>query len=457
MRVLRFLFSRLFLCLFIIAVLCAAIITLCICIHSLLPIAAAICLAYLLSLCAAVDMLCSEGAVAFKCAWLAIIIAVPIIGAVLCFISHSFYKPDCRGEPLPPSYCTRYEFFNDGKLFLNRLTGLISTAQKSVYLEFYIIAKGQVWDKIYKNLTLALERGVEVKIIYDGLGSALRAPKKQLNELIKKGALVKTFNKPLPVPLYRLNIRDHRKIAVVDGEAAFIGGVNIADEYAHITRPHAYWKDGGVLLYGEIATVLTKLFLSLFSNEDIKVDSPVKPQGDCFEITPVADAPDRGNAVFEDAVAAAIYAAEKRIYIFTPYLCAGEKLCDALAYSAAKGVDVSVIIPAVPDKKLPYRISKIYADKLQQRGIGVYEYTPGFMHFKGAVFDDGAYIGSHNFDFRSTRLNYEIGVICKGRLADDLADDFIAALELSKRLPLKKSNALTRLIDCVFCLFAPLV
>ena len=456
MRVLRFIFSKLFISLSIIAVLCAAIIFLCLYLHSLLPVAAAICLAYLLSLAATAYLLTGNGAVDFKLAWLAAVIALPVVGAVLCFISHAYSKKGGYGKILPDVGYDSYEFLNDGKIFLQRLTEQISRAEKCVYLEFYIIAKGEVWSGVYSLLCAALERGVEVKIIYDGLGSALRAPKRQFKELKKRGAEIKAFNTLLPLPLSRINIRDHRKIAVIDDCALLLGGVNIADEYAHLTAPHAYWKDGGAIFFGQAAKAFSNLFLSLFNGENALTPTP-DLGGNRARLTPVADMPDRGGGVFEDAVATAIYGAKRRIYIYTPYMCLGEKLCGALSFAARRGVEVIILIPAVPDKKLPYAITKIYAQKLSESGVLIYEYTPGFMHFKGAVFDDTAYIGSYNFDFRSTRLNYENGVFCKGQLAEHLTADFISCLNLSNPINFKRQTIFKKLYSCVLSLFAPLV
>ncbi|MGN1372887.1 MAG: phosphatidylserine/phosphatidylglycerophosphate/cardiolipin synthase family protein [Candidatus Coproplasma sp.] len=454
MHVLRFLFSKLFICLFAVVSLCGATVFLCLYLHSLLPVAAAICLAYLLSLSAALYLLSREGAVAFKCAWLAVIVALPVVGAVLCFISHACSPRGGYGKRLPEVGYDDCEFLGDGAILLKRLTDIIPTAQKSIYLEFYIIAKGTIWSQIFSRLRQALERGVEVKIIYDGWGSALRVPKKDFKELVSLGAEIKAFNRLSPLPLSRINIRDHRKLAVIDNYTAIIGGVNVADEYAHITSPHAYWKDGGALFTGDAAGVFAKLFLSLFNgvNPDI---CAAQPQNE--RLIPVADMPDKGGGVFEDCIASAIYAAKRRIYIYTPYMCFGEKLCDALSFAARRGVEVIILIPSVPDKKLPYAITKIYAQKLYESGAVIYEYTPGFMHFKGAIFDDVAYIGSYNFDFRSTRLNYENGVFCKGRLARDMAADFISCLNLSLPVSFKKRNLFARLKDSILCLFAPLV
>lgn len=445
-----------------IAALFAAIIFLCIYIHSLLPVTVAICLAYLLSLSASLYLLSDGGPIAFKCAWLALIIAFPIGGAVLCFLSRVCSPKGGKARIFPPLTCGDCEYFDDGAKLLKRLTELISKAQKRVYLEFYIISKGHIWGCIFDELQLALKRGVEVKIIYDSWGSALRAPKRDFKTLKKAGAEIKVFNKLLPLPISRINVRDHRKIAVTDN-AAFIGGVNIADEYAHLTSPHAFWKDGGALLCGRAAECCADLFLNLFSGKELSGYTPcysaptTQNDGGEFTVTPVADMPDRGGGVFEDAVASAIYRAERRVYIFTPYLCAGEKLCDALAYAARRGADVSVIIPAVPDKRLPFAITHTYADKLALKGVKIYGYTPGFMHFKGALFDDTAYIGSYNFDFRSTRLNYENGVFCTGPLAESLERDFLACLDVSRLEAVRKPRPLKRLARSVLCLFAPLV
>ncbi len=427
-----------------------------------MPAAAAICLAYLLSLSAALYLLSDDGPVAFKFAWLAIIVAFPIGGAVLCFLSHVCSPKGGKAQIFPSVKCEECEYFDDGAKLLKKLTGLISEARKRVYLEFYIISKGHIWGCIYDELQLALSRGVEVKIIYDSWGSALRAPKRDFKAVKKAGGVSKVFNKLLPLPISRINVRDHRKIAVIDG-AAFIGGVNIADEYAHLTSPHAFWKDGGALLYGRAAECFADLFLNLFTGREqrgfTRCDNAFNVDGGDgeFTVTPVADMPDRGGGVFEDSVATAIYRAERRVYIFTPYLCAGEKLCDALAYAARRGADVSVIIPAVPDKRLPFAITKTYADKLALKGVKIYGYTPGFMHFKGALFDDTAYIGSYNFDFRSTRLNYENGVFCTGKLAAELEKDFLACLAISRPEAARKPHPLKRLARSVLCLFAPLV
>ncbi len=455
MRLLRFLFSRLFICLFVIAALVAAIIFLCVYIHSLLPAAAALGLAYFMSAAAALALFCKHSPAEFKCAWLTLIVAFPIGGAALYFLSY-ISRVQRSEAPLlfPPAGCDRYEYFSCGSDFLRALTQLISAAKLRIYLEFYIIASGKVWKEVCKGLTAAVARGVEIKIIYDGFGSALRVPKADFKKLKRAGVKIKVFNRLLPVPASRLNNRDHRKIAVVDG-AVMTGGVNIADEYAHIVSPYGYWKDGGALFTGQIADVYAGIFTAAFNGTAPKAD--YRTENAPLRFIPVADEPELCDGAMEQSLAAAIYGAKRRVYIFTPYLCGGDKLCGALKYAAANGADVKIIIPAVPDKKLTYAISRTFGENLLNDGIEIYMYTPGFMHFKGGVIDDNAYLGSYNFDFRSMRLNRENGVWGGKRLSDDVAADFKNCLALSAPLEKRPHSPAARLWRSLLCLFAPLV
>lgn len=455
MRFLKFVFSRFFICITVIAALTAAIIFLCVYIHSLLPAAAAVGLAYALSLIAATCLLIGKSPFEFKCGWLTVIVALPVAGAVLYFISYlSRCQKRGRTRVMPRAGCSGFEYFADGAEFLNRLISLISTAKKQVFLEFYIISKGHIWDAVCRELFKALERGAEVKIIYDGLGSALRAPKKDFKRLKKAGAKIKIFNKLTPVPVSRLNFRDHRKIAAIDGRAVFLGGVNVADEYANLSSPHGYWKDGGALFYGQVAKIYSDLFLAAFNGDNFKEYAPSE---DKFTLFPVTDEPERDGSVCEDYLASAINSATRRVCIFTPYLCMGDKLGDALVFAARRGTEVKIIIPKIPDKKLTYAITKTYSRKLIPHGVRVFAYTPGFMHFKGVICDDRALLGSYNFDYRSMRLNYECGVMGGEKLADEMARDFENCLALSEELGYKRQCAVKRFFGALLCLFAPLV
>lgn len=450
MRLLKFLFSRFFICISVIAALIAAIIFLCVYIHSLLPAAAAIALAYLLSATAATATLIKDVPEAFACAWLAVIIFLPIVGAV-SFALYSASRRKAGSEtPYPDkAYFDGFEYFDDGGEFLERLIEFSDSAKKSIYLEFYIVAKGKVWSRVYNSLTSALNRKVEVKIIYDGLGSALRAPLKDFKKLKAAGAEIKIFNKLIPAPVSRLNFRDHRKIAAFDDRAVFLGGVNIADEYSNLTSPHGYWKDGGALFFGQIAKVYSRIFLCDFSQ------TPPPPCGGDgkFPILPVTDGPENRGSLCEDILARAIYSAEKKVYIFTPYLCVSQKLCDALAFACKRRVEVKIIIPGVPDKKLTYSITRAYCKKLVSRGAEIYEYSPGFMHLKGVICDNRALLGSYNLDFRSLQLNRECGVWAGRELADKMSADFESSLTQCRKFNGEKS----RLPLAIAKIIAPLV
>ncbi len=453
MRLIKFIFS-----ITVIAALAAAIIFLCFYIHSLLPVAAAVALAYTLSVIAAVCLLTGESPADFKCAWLTVIVALPVAGAALYFLSYFSRTHKRSAQPaMPVTGCDGYEYFSDGSTYLKRLETLISSAKKSVYLEYYIISKGHIWGAIYRQLLNARARGVEVKIIYDGLGSALRAPIKDFKRLKRAGAQIKVFNKLLPLPVSRLNFRDHRKIAAIDGDAVFLGGVNIADEYANLCSPHGYWKDGGGLFFGEIAAVYSAVFLKAFDGKERDYPHTMREVTAKLRVLPVADEPVLLGSVCEDYLAAAIYSAKRRVYIFTPYLCMGDKLGDALEFAARQGVDVKIIIPHIPDKKLTYAITLTYCARLVERGAKIYTYTPGFMHFKGVMCDDGVLLGSYNFDFRSMRLNYECGIWGGGALAEDAVRDFEACLAVSEKLKQKKKCAIIRILSRLLYLFAPLV
>lgn len=450
MRLLKFLFSRFFICISVIAALVAAIIFLCLYIHSVLPAAAAVALAYLLSSAAALSALIKDVPEAFACAWLAVIIFLPVVGAA-CYALYSLSRPEADGKAIPPqnAYFDDFEYFGDGGDFLERLIEYSSSAKKSIYLEFYIIAKGAIWNKLYLSLSSALSRGVEVKIIYDGLGSALRAPVKDFKRLKAAGAEIKIFNKLIPAPVSRLNFRDHRKIAAFDNRAVFLGGVNIADEYCHLTSPHGYWKDGGALFEGQIAEVYSQIFLSAFSGV------PKKNGGGKgkFTVLPVTDGPEKKGSLCEDMLAKAIYSAREKIYVFTPYLCVSQKLCDAFSFALKSGVAVKIIIPGIPDKKLTYSITRAYGKKLIACGAEIYEYSPGFMHLKGVICDNEALLGSYNLDFRSLYLNRECGVWAGREVAEKMSADFESSLSQCKKSDGKKG----RLPLAIAKIIAPLV
>ena len=467
----EFIFSRLFFCIIVIAVIFTAIIFLCLYLHSLLPAALGIAVAYALSLACALFLFCREGRNDYKCAWLAVIAALPVVGVILYAFSCTGIVKRESASPPPLSSYTDCEYFKDGARYLGRLRECVAAAGQNVYLEYYIISKGRIWGLLCRELHKALGRGVSVKIIYDGLGSAAHAPKKDFKLLEKAGAEIKVFNKLLPFPVSRLNCRNHRKIAAIDGKTVFLGGVNIADEYANLSSPHGYWKDGGIALKGAVAAHYERIFLSDFYGQEPALsgaadnqnapDDGVADGAECDVLREkplriIADEPANINGCCEELIAAKIYSASERVCIFTPYLCVGEKLKDALIYAAGRGIRVQIIVPEIPDKRITYEITLSFAAELCGRGIEIYRYTPGFLHAKCVIIDDEVLLGSYNFDFRSMRLNYECGVWTGGEAARLALEDFKESLILSRRVDGRVSAA-RAVVRGTLKLFSPLV
>ncbi len=274
-----------------------------------------------------------------------------------------------------------------------------------------------------------------------------------MKKLKTVGAEVKVFHRLKPLIYSRINYRDHRKIAAIDGKVAFTGGINIADEYANIDSPHGYWKDTGVAVYGAAAEVFEGMFLSVW-NKSYKTEISGSGKHRCL---PFYDSPPHRAGFCENAYAAAINSARERVHIFTPYFCATDKTAAALEFAAMRGVDVRIIIPHIPDKKYTFELSKASALPLAAKGVRFYEYTPGFMHAKSMVCDDSAFIGTYNFDFRSMRLNYECGIMFKGEICEQVERDFWDCLRLSSPFCEGKISPFRRVLRFILRLFAPLM
>lgn len=448
----------------------AAIIFLCLYIPAFMPLAAAFALVYLLAAISATLLFARPGAPEIKCVWFVFIAAVPVAGALVYLIASVKTKPhailtvkggaddglSAAAKDLCGTCRTGYlraVYFPNGTEFWNSACAAVRNARHSVYIEFFIVGSGHLWNTFFGALLKAKENGAEIKIIFDGLGSAFKLKKRDLKKL-KTIAEVRIFHKLSPFASAKLNLRDHRKIIAVDGKTAYTGGINLADEYVNIRSPYGYWKDTGVAVYGGAAKIFEGMFLSMWQGKyempapDICADEKL-----CL---PFYDSP-RYRAFCEDAYVGAISSAKKRVHIFTPYFCVSEKTAAALAFTARRGVDVAVIIPHIPDKKYAFAVTKAFAYKLKTSGVKFYEYTPGFMHAKSVICDDTLFIGSYNFDFRSTRFNYECGVAFEGDICGDVERDFQSCLALCKELKEGKPSRAKRFARFVLRFFAPLV
>ena len=465
------LFNLNFIYLILIAAEIAAIIFLCFYLPSYVPVtAAAIAVIWLLDIVAGTLAYCKGASPEISCSVILLIIALPIAGAVVYLFS-SFRKRK-RGtlkitnakalsgeENTVKELCgtggvgyDRAVYLKSGEEYFDLLFKEIEGAKKSVLLEYFIVHRGETFNRLLSALKSAKRNGAEINFIIDGIGSAFKVTKKELKLLRRSGAKVKVFHRLKPLFYTGLNNRDHRKIAVIDGAVAFTGGFNVGDEYANISSPFGYWKDTGVAIYGEAAKVFEGMFLSLW-NRDCTIEIGDGGKHRCI---PFYDSPPTLSGVAENVFMTAISSAQSRVHIFTPYFCAGEKINAALSLAAMRGVDVRIIIPHIPDKKYAFELSRTCASKLNAFGVKFYEYTPGFMHAKSMVCDDKAFIGTYNFDFRSLRLNCECGVIFDGEICEAIERDFSECMRLSMPFLPKEPKPFRSVYRFFLKLFAPL-
>lgn len=464
-------FTKNFLYILLIAAEIAAIIFLCLSIPALLPAAAAFAGVWLFTA-VTVTVIISRGpSPEINCALALLAIVLPVAGGVIYFIvtakRYSYgalrvESDDKRGgifaaaRTLCGTCAADYDravYLKSGEEYFDLLFREIAGAKKSVYLEYFILGRGEIFSRLLSALAAAHKRGAEIKIIADGVGSAFRIGRKELKLLKAAGAEVKIFHRITPFPRAKLNFRDHRKIAAIDGKTAFTGGINLADEYANLKSPYGYWKDTGVAVYGGAAAQFEAMFLSVWRGEY----SARAPAGGARVCLPFCDSPPMHNGFCENAYINAISNAKRRVHVFTPYFCVSEKTASALSFAAMRGVDVKIIIPHVPDKKYAFELTKACALPLLKRGVKFYEYVPGFMHAKSMICDDELFIGSYNFDYRSMRLNYECGVMLCGEETADAERDFNECLSLSAPLSDEKPPFPRRALRFFIRLLSPIM
>ena len=292
----------------------------------------------------------------------------------------------------------------------------LKKAEKFIFFEYFIVNHGEMWNSILEILEEKAKKGVDVRVMYDDLGCLSTLKSSYPKELDKKGIKCVAFNKLKPFAGVIMNNRDHRKILVIDGKVAFSGGINIADEYINKITKYGHWKDNAIRVKGDAVWNYTVMFLSIwnsFRHEDgdytkfkYKFDNNIN---NGFVI-PYGETPLDEEVTGEDIYLNIINQANKYVYIFTPYLIIDTDVINALNLAAKRGVDVRVVIPGIPDKKVVYTLSESYVEPLIKGGVKVYKYTPGFVHSKVFVADDNiATVGTINMDYRSLYLHFECG------------------------------------------------
>lgn len=375
-------------------------------------------------------------------------------------------------DPLAEVYCqSSSTFFASGEEFFESMISELRGAKRFIFLEYFIISIGELWDEIHAILVEKAKAGVEVRVLMDDFGCMRNLPPYYENTLRREGIQAYRFSRISPKMSAVHNNRDHRKICIIDGRVGYTGGVNIADEYVNKTIRFGHWKDGGIMLRGDAVGGLMKHFLSGW-------DFTVGTIGDYKKyfdaVTPVSyadggyylpfgsgPAPIYERPAGKNAFLNLINQARNYVYITTPYLIIDYDLTESLCNAALRGVDVRIITPGIPDKKKVKVMTKSSYPYLMKAGVKIYEYLPGFIHEKTFVCDDKyAVIGTINFDYRSLVHHFENAVWMYASPTVEVArDEFLKTIDESERVDEKRSKLTVRewLTRNAIRLFAPLL
>ena len=363
---------------------------------------------------------------------------------------------------------TQVKYYPEAKDAFRDLKQDLEKAEQFIFMEYFIVEDGSAFWEIEEILVRKVREGVQVRLMYDDLGSSGKVNLIFAKRLNEKGICCVPFNPALPILNLFLNHRDHRKITVIDGKVGFTGGYNLADEYFDRTRPYGKWKDTGLRLEGEAVRSLTAIFLELWCIQKGKKEDLGKYRDICHRVPsrgfvqPYADNPLGGQRVAENVYMNLINRAEKSIYFITPYLIITDEMSHALGLAAMRGVDVRIITPGVPDKKTVYAVTRSYYAALVKMGVRIYEYTPGFCHAKQCICDgEIVSIGTSNLDYRSLYHHFENNVLLSGcEAVKEIADDFENTLRQCREVTedyKQGRGAMLRTWQYILRLFAPLM
>ena len=385
------------------------------------------------------------------------------------FKGFAYYMENSAGFPVYHNSVARYYPLGEDK-FADLIVEL-KKAEKYIFLEYFIIERGIMWDTILDILKEKVKEGVEVRVMYDGMCSILLLPYNYPKELESFGIKAKMFAPIVPFLSTTQNNRDHRKIVVIDGKTAFTGGVNLADEYINQVERFGHWKDVAVKVTGDAVRSFTIMYLQMWNVSEqgsenyeayvknIVYEEPLYHDG---FVIPYGETPTRSTEVGKTVYQSMINGSTKYVHIMTPYFIVGREFLDCMRYAAHRGVEVAMILPHIPDKKVVYFIARTFYPELIQAGIKVYEYTPGFIHAKIFVSDDQcATVGTINLDYRSFYHHFECGAYfydnsVVAKVEEDFQDTLLECQEITmdyyKKIPLYQ-----KLIGRVSRFIAPLL
>ena len=380
----------------------------------------------------------------------------------------SAYLEKCASSPRFTQTETTY--YPLGDVMFPAMLEELEKAEKYIFMEFFIIEPGIMWDSILDVLRRKAAQGLDVRLIYDDMACIMRLPRDYAERMESVGIRCCTFHRFQPVPTGTLNNRDHRKICCIDGVTAFTGGVNLADEYINKRERFGHWLDCGIKVRGRAAYSFTQMFLSMWDYIRHEEDDPVafRPTAEALEgigddgvVQPYCDSPADDEPVGETVYINMLSRAKKYVYICTPYLVVDNEIMNALTSAAKCGVDVRMICPHIPDKWYVHLVTRSYYAPLMKAGVRIYEYTPGFIHSKTFVCDDDYGIcGTINLDYRSLFLHHECAVwMYKSGAIADMKASFLETLEKCEEITRESYRRpwYVRLGQSLLRVFAPLM
>jgi len=474
----------------------------------------------ILSICIVLYIAASNNNPSNKLAWAVLLLAFPLFGSILFFLSQASFATrkfqrginasetktvnllrqdgtvleriktidngaaalvryiSGNGFPVYKNTCTQY--FDSGEEFFESFVDNLKKAKKFIFIEFFIINEGIMWDTVLGILEQKAKEGVDVRIIYDDAGCLGKLPHKYYEKLRSKGIKCCVFNPVSPIVEIRMNHRDHRKIIVIDGNIGYTGGINLSDEYINAIEKFGHWKDSAILVKGDAVWSMTLMFLQFWTflssrnkndgetdyNED---PDKFRPSGSEFSteisdefVQPFCDSPADSEAFGENIYLNMILKAKKYVYIFTPYFVVGNTLVNALRLAAKSGIDVRIVTPHIPDKWYVFQVTRSFYPMLLEAGVMIYEYTPGFLHSKVLLCDDElAVVGTINLDYRSLYSHFECGVfLYKAGSIKKIKEDFLKTFPVCQKVSMeecRKASLPERILQAFFKLFAPLM
>ena len=368
---------------------------------------------------------------------------------------------------------TNVKYYPVGDEMFEDMKKELEKAKRFIFMEYFIVERGEMWDSILEILERKVQEGVEVRFMYDGMCCLVLLPYSYPRELRAKGLKAKMFAPIRPALSTYQNNRDHRKILVIDGHTAFTGGSNLADDYINRKVRFGHWKDTGIMVKGDAVTSFTMMFLQMWNITEKEPEDygrylrdpeffyPPELSMEGFVI-PYGDSPLDQETVGELVYLDIINTARNYVHIMTPYLILNYELVQALQFAAKRGVETIIIMPHIPDKEYAFLLAKAHYEELIRAGVQIYEYTPGFVHAKVFTSDDEkTVVGTINMDYRSLYLHFECAAyIYRNEVIKDVERDFKETLAKSQVITLEECRHYPwykKFAGRVLRLFAPLM